>query len=187
MRVVTLQTHPSQEVQNKGSTYFPPHSPHSVPRKLFLLQREMIGVLKRASVRAELLLCLSVTSQINQDSLWSSHGTDTSSCPQLIQFCSCAKLLVSGHTTQQSPVLLGHGSRGLSTPVPPQLPLPGIRMAGEVAMEEQRLLPSSKNPSQSFNVTRKDPNRSSLPFALCLSSRAPIMGCLRVGDEGEVL
>lgn len=60
-------------------------------------------------------------------------------------------------------------------------------MAGEVAMEEQRLLPSSKNPSQSFNVTRKDPNRSSLPFALCLSSRVPIMGCLRGGDEGEVL
>lgn len=40
-----------------------------------------------------------------------------------------------------------------------------------------------KNLSQSFNVPRKAPNRSSLPSALCLNNRVPIMGCLK--GEGQ--
>lgn len=73
------------------------------------------------------------------------------------EFLQLSKLPVSGHTgaAHQSPVLLGHGSRDLSTPLPPQLPLPEVRMAGEVTTEENLHFPSSKNLSQLYQVRCK--------------------------------
>lgn len=90
----------------------------------------------------------SVTSQITRTTSGPAMGQIPPHVPHGIKFCSCAKLSLGTQTAaQQSPVLLALRSRAL---MPPQLPLPRARRAGEVATEEQQLLPSSKNLSQSF-------------------------------------
>lgn len=58
-------------------------------------------------------------------------------------------------------------------------------IVAEVAATEEQQLPNPQNLIQSFNTTRKDPDSSSLPFALSFQHRGPQLGCLKGGDESR--
>lgn len=173
---MTLQTLP-----DVGHTLpkeaLPPHSPQPCAKEAFPALKGDDQSLQEGKKQSRTSLPLSHFSN-DQDKLCPTHGTDEYHVPS---WCSCAKplLLGTGSCSAKS-CPAGTWNRALSTPLPPQLPLPRL---GRWQQRSNDSSPAPKNLFQGFNITRKAPNRSSLPSAVCLNNRVPIMGCLK--GEGQ--